>query len=254
MSRFNTDQNFLPYDEREFDPTRCMRLYSSGIGPGTMSAVVAASATISYVNSYSGGVHNYAVIAPAASTNASRGWISDRRSTANSSLFPGIFEMDSTSRVRILNPNSSTGVVTRVGFSMGHSDPGGDANSISFQCIGNSSTWSVVHSCNYQIGGVEFRETIDTGISVADWHTLRAWVNANADEAVYSIDGKVVHRVKGSQFIPSRFNDAAYVEGAASGNGMQSGVHVRVDSGLGGIPAGYEGHVDWSLTRFFMQR
>lgn len=182
--RFLDNKDYYPFDVREFDHTKCFRLWSNGLlGPQVTS-------TFTGTVTAGGGHHtgnfllsnNYLdAFSPARvvdiersveySTNAdpfftlvgkavgagtvSRAWLSDRVTTINPKLVAGMFEMDSYARVRYRGGSSDHDFSPRVGYTPGHqtfdiSDAAYNfTNCAGFTCSRAEQTWFAHTNANW---------------------------------------------------------------------------------------------------------
>lgn len=217
----------------------------------------AQGATVTYFYDYDGATLHYARLTMATLTSNSRAWISDRPNTSmQPEIVCGRAEMNFVARVRF-NRNSQTQMTARVGFPQAHAEPDitytkgdGQVNCCAFYCAGSKSTWWVLSCSNYtEDPGFETgqAEQYDTGISVADWHTLRVWVNAAGTEARFYVDDVLVRTITGT-VIPTEANADPY----ANGNWIMPASSVR--STDTGISATASLDIDWQFFEYKIAR
>lgn len=215
----------------------------------------AQGATVTYFYDYDGATLHYARLTMATLTNQSRAWISDRPSAGvQPKIICGRAEMTLAARVRF-NRNSQTEMTARVGFSQAHAEPvltdtkgDGQINCCGFFCAGSKSTWHALNCANYS----EFDQTgqaeqYDTGISVADWHTLRVWVDAAGTEARFYVDDVLVRTMTGN-VIPTE----ATADPFSNGNWLMATSAVR--STATGISATASLDLDWQFFEYKIAR
>jgi len=199
----------------------------------------------------------------------SRAWLSDRCTPVNPKLMGGMFEMDSFARVRFRGLAADHDFSARIGFSQGHftfdanSESEDFQNSLCFTASRGETTWRT-HTCaNFLVSdpgppiiSTGYRERIDTGVRVDEWHTLGVWINAAGTEARYFIDGRCVHFVNDPLHIPNRITNPSFIEGntdtAQNGPNIAGGVALR---GTGNITTNTPRlDVQWCVMRVFMER
>lgn len=266
---------FYPFDIREFDPHKCVRMYCDGMLPEDQNTVIRPTGgarsgdmviTIPYSESVNGDRSASVVRIQDYSSNSSgyiriqtknniilmsRSWISDRTLPAQGQLYLGPYEMDTTARVRY-NRNGNTGsilVSPRVGWHTGHVDnvPNsglGMTETAAFTVLNNETTW-FTHTCTTKANNTEEVNRINTGINCDEWHTLRVYAPAGGKQVIYSIDGSVVHIENNDLYLP---NNPAIVP---IGQGLQGGLTLRSVETLTNHPWL---DVQWVLIRIFMDR
>jgi len=265
---------FYPFDEREFDPLSCVRLYCDGMLPEDQNTSMVASgaarsgnmlitipytegvngdrsAPVTRINSYGPSSSGYIRIQTKNNVSpVSRSWISDRFLPSNGQLYLGMFEMDTTTRVRY-NRNGNTGSITvspRVGWHPGHVDnvlnsAEGLTENASFVVLNSETTW-FAHTSTVKTG-TEVYNRVNSNINCNEWHTLRVWSSEGGKRIVYSIDGNVIHIEENDLYIP---NNSTIV---SLGSGLQGGLTLRAAQTLTNHP--YI-DVEWVLIRIFMKR
>lgn len=204
-----------------------------------------------------------------ASGGVSRGWLSDRCTPTNPKLVAGMFEMDSFARVRYRGGGSDHTHCPRIGFSQGHltfdvNDATSDfRNAICFTCSRSEQTWRTHTNAAWEVTDpgppqVEagFRERVDTGVRVDEWHTLGVRVNAAGTEAKYYIDGRCVHVVRGADKIPNKSANPSFVEGSgnvsSTGTAIGGGAALRGDGAITTNTPRLD--IQWCVIRVFMDR
>jgi len=251
----------LDTDIRELDVRKCIRGFMDGTNIGTMGECSTASnGTLTFFDSCSPSELGYAQMANAVSTGVSRVWISDRNGLTNSRFAPGEFECDSFAKVRIPLHTTVNGGVVRVGFFPGHTASEAYADGAYFHCnavgsAGAATTWSIVLAVNQSsVFTVEpYLFVKNTGVAVNSWATLGVWINKNATEALWYINGKVVYRETNPDRIPStRYIRDIY--GTLSGAGLQAGASFRMQTSNVETAVVLKVDVEWCRYRYYMER
>lgn len=199
-----------------------------------------------------------------ATGKSGRVWLADRVGQNQPALLPGYNEMMYEARVRLEFGSNDADIEMRCGFQTAHEDPGAMSNAVCFICRGNKSTWSVqvrriwVGDGSGIAGTNEFSKEVDTGISVADWHTLKVEISKTGDCAVFYIDGKAVHvqyegipnwlfaiaarKASAQAFDPASIRTANLC--------MMPGTAYRYTSGLN-PPAIHSLYCDWATFKYY---
>lgn len=253
----------LDTDIRELNVRKCIRGFMDGTNIGTMGeASTAANGTLTFVDSCSPSEFGYARMANAVSVNLSRVWISDRNGLSNSGFAPGVFECDSFAKVRVVVHTSLNGSVVRVGFFPGHTVSEAYVNGAYFHCqkVGSASadtTWSLVLAVNAD----GQNETVtpyllikDTGVAVSSWATLGVWINKQATEVLFYINGKVVYRETDPNRIPSVGKMGGSLGSATQGTGLQAGASFRMQLNDADPANVMVVDVEWCRYRYYMER
>jgi len=217
----------------------------------------AVGATSSYEHIVEGSTIHYLRIAPALSSSASRGWVSDRPTTIDPQLLAGMAEMRFSARVRV-NRNSQTNLTFRSGFTQAHVEPvvswqyvGDDQkNALCFYCAGAKTTWHTLACANYSPEeGIGQAAEYNTGISVSDWHVLEVHCNAAGTEIKFYVDGVLVNTVTNASVIPTT---VTYTNPKENGEYLMVGSVTRTNST--GISAAASLDIDWQFFEYKVAR
>jgi hypothetical protein len=252
----------LDTDIRELDVRKCIRGFMDGTNIGTMGECSTASnATLTFFDSCSPSELGYAQIANAVSTGVSRAWISDRNGLTNSGFAPGLFECDSFAKVRIPLHTTVNGGVVRVGFFPGHIGSELYGGGAYFHCnavgsAGAATTWSIVLAVNQDAiwTSTPYLLVKDTGVLVSSWATLGVWINKDATEVLWYINGKVVYKETNPDRIPSVGKMGGSLGAATAGAGLQCGASFRMQTSNTETAVVLKVDVEWCRYRYYMER
>jgi len=252
----------LDTDIRELDVRKCIRGLMDGTNIGTMGSDASTTlGTTTFIDSCGPSELGYAQLAPKV-INAGRCWISDRQGIGNQGFTLGAFECDSFAKVRIPLNTPANGSVCRVGYYPGHTEHSSFSNGAYFHCYtaagaaAGTTTWSIVLAVN-GTGELDplpsYVFTKDTGVLVSSWATLGVWVNKNATEVLFYINGKVVHRDTDPNHIVSVRQMVSFAYAKAVGVGLQCGVSLRM-SAIVEASVLMKVDVEWCRYRHYMER
>ena len=256
--KFYKSQSF-PLDPREWDPYRGTRLFSdffqledwTGFATTAVgSEGVAPSSESKFGSDFAG----YGVVSIVASKAA--GTKSEIRDRTSNSIDPGImfgrYEMDFQCRAQNVSADNQS--IIRIGFYDDTADLTGANESrygLFFYLRG-----AAAGSANLFVGiyndwtgtasATSYKFTKDTGIKADVFRNLGIYVNKDATDVVFTVDGIVVHRQ--SNDIPN------YLRGswvATTSRRCQAGVAVQAIGTTGGTNSA---QIDWMQMRAFNNR
>lgn len=240
-------QNF-PTETREYNPLKCVRMFSDFFDKGNFNTNAAAGAsgstpTIGYTMLYSNTSAHYATMSSVVGSVVTAR--ADIRDTVGVPVMKGgQAEMDICCKVKTnyaATPN--TLVLVRVGFydtSVSPVLPGSGCGVCFF--INAGSTWKVGVYKGWDgvaLSATSYKFEKDTGIQSADYHTLCIWQDAKATIAIFTIDDVVVHVQNGN--LPNTLDTKAYNAGVGLTCTGTQVVSTVVD-------------VDWMQFRYFADR
>lgn len=208
------NQSF-PIDPREYDPYRGVTIFSDFNTQNSdwkfqkvTAGVGTAFADAAYQPTY-GLNPTFANVVELKSANGilqdSRSRICDRATTDTATLKGGVAEMDFLVRAK-WDRAASAGCQVFLGFfsdivpSVGGSDP---RNSVMFIAGSTDNVWSVQVTKDWD-GTAGFRTKIATTAAIGDWNTFGIYLDKAGKDAVFTINGTIVHRR--STDIPTAFN------------------------------------------------
>jgi hypothetical protein len=248
--RFYTTQSF-PIDPREWDPYKGVRIFSdmfqledwTGFATATVGAegtTPSASSTFSFTDP-SGPVAGTSFVGIGNAKAA--GAKSELRDRTSSSIDPGIvfgvYEMDYLVRARF---TSLTAVETmiRLGFYDDVADLAANEskNGLYFYIKNQTSVAGTLRVGIFKnwtgtASATSYRFLKDTGIKMDTYKTLGIYVNKDATDVVFTVDGTIVHRQ--SNDIPNRLTMTTASERCQVGAAMQAtattttGVQLELD-------------------------
>jgi len=262
-------------DSREYDIRSCSRLFancatktpSNGLVLGNMNVYLPSSGggNMTLSGAYNtGAAQSYQMSIP--QTTGLRVWIADRVVAANQTLWAGMFEMDTTARVR-WNKTGQDDTMPRIGFSQGHItwEAGNPfASCLAFTCTGTETTWRAHISITTDNDTPLIEEKrIDTGVSISDWATLHVWVDQEGKNAKFYANGRLVYHERDPLMIPRQDNHGYKFSGRID-SAWNPEIVKNYDASLnnGGVtlrglqnnasPATFD--VDWVRIRYFTKR
>lgn len=257
--------DFYKYDPREFNPNKCCRIQCDAYDGSSFTATTSgsmrhanylrnASGTLTHTMQYDDKVANFFRFTAAASSSASRAWLTERVGAFQPTLLVGIAEMDFQAMVKV--SAIATGVGANAGFVSAHGAPGAEMyNQVGFECYNSDGKWIACTNVNNAVTGIPIFSRVDTGVSALDWCILRVWVNKKADRAVWSINDKVVREETNPDLFPTWENLKRYGEPKAdifaAQIGMQAACRVRADDS--GTNQSSSMDMNWFVYRFFRE-
>lgn len=240
-------QNF-PTETREYNPLKCVRMFSDFFDKGNFNTNAAAGAsgstpTIGYTMLYSNTSAHYATMSSVVGSVVNAR--ADIRDTVGVPVMKGgQAEMDICCKVKTnYAATTNTLVLVRVGFydtSVSPVLPGSGCGVCFF--INAGSTWKVGVYKGWDgvaLSATSYKFEKDTGIQSADYHTLCIWQDAKATIAIFTIDDVVVHVQNGN--LPNTLDTKAYNAGVGLTCTGTQAVSTVVD-------------VDWMQFRYFADR
>ena len=251
----------LDTDIRELNVRKCIRGLMDGTNIGTMGSDASTTlGTTTFIDSCGPSELGYAQLAPKV-IGSGRCWISDRQGVANQGFTLGAFECDSFAKVRIPLNTPANGSVCRVGYFPGHLDYATYDNGAYFSCItpagaaAGTTTWSIVLVVNAQstLTVPTYQFVKDTGVLVNSWATLGVWVNKDATEVLFYINGKVVYRDTNPDHIVSVRQMVSFANAKTLAIGLQCGVSLRMGS-IAEASVLMKVDVEWCRYRHYMER
>lgn len=236
----------FPTETREYNPLKCVRMFSDFFDKGNFNTNVADGGsgglpTIAYTTLYTETSAHYATMSSVA-TSVLNARADIRDSVGSPVLKGGQAEMDICCKVKTnyaATPN--TLVLVRVGFYDTSTTvlPASGYGVCFF--INQGSTWKVgvYKGWNGTASATSYKFEKDTGIQSADYHTLCIWQDAKATKAIFTIDDVVVHVQDGN--LPNTLDATAYNAGIGLTCTGTQAVSTVVD-------------VDWMQFRYFANR
>jgi hypothetical protein len=258
------------YDSREYDIRSCSRLFANcasktptnGLVLGNMNLSIPTSSggTVALSAAYNAGAAQlYQMSIPQSS--GLRVSLTDRVAATSQTLWAGMFEMDTTARVR-WNKTGQDDTMPKIGFCQYSASV---ASIIAFTCTGTETTWRVHIAITTNDNGslVIEEKRINTGVSISDWTTLHVWVDQDGKHAKFYANGRLVYHERDPLWIPRADNHKYKLSTRVDADWNPEIVTNYADSlNNGGVtlrgtqnnasPATFD--VDWVRIRYFTKR